>query len=302
MGTLFTMTHTANPELFILEAFRAQTAPNIDGRLDDSCWQEHQKWSGFNASVNKKADVQTSFTALYDDQYFYLGLTCNEPNPHELLAEKLKNDSPVWNDDSVEIFIDLLLQAGNYYQFVVNSKGTQFDACKKIGKDWNPVWDAKINVSKKTWSIEIRIPFSIFNQDIKNQKTSNLAVWGFAICRNRYVTGKCERSYFGSIYENHNQPNLFGRLISKEFILKECLKEKEKTGSLIEKNSPFFQKLKQAFNENGKKLDTLASVIQNANLNKCAMEHESIMAQYKLIAKQYQDLEWDAKFETLFKK
>lgn len=299
----FIMAQDENPELFIHEAFRAQTTPKIDGRLDDACWQKVQKWNGFTASANKKAEVQTSFTALYDDQYFYLGITCNEPKISGLIANKLKNDSPVWDDDSVEFFVDLLLETGNYYQFIVNSKGTKYDGCKKTGKDWNPAWDVKTNVSENAWTIEIRIPFSIFDQDMKNQKTSEIGVWGFAVCRSRYAAGNiCERSYFGAIYQNHHQPKLFGRLISKEFILKECLKEKDKTSSLIKKNPHLFQQLEQAFNENGKRLHALASVIQNANLNNCAMEHNAIITQYKSIAKQYQDLEWDAKFEELFKK
>lgn len=295
-----------SPELFIHEASRIQAVPEINGRLDDECWQAARKWDGFMASAGKKAEIRTSFTALYDDQYFYLGIECEEPNTAGLTAKYEGRDSEVWDDDSVEIQFDpmhLHSEDECYYQIAANVKGEKLDWCQKTGWQWNPDWDIKTSVTNGAWMLEMRIPFSAFDQT-QDRKPLVGAVWGFAMCRTRRAGGGFERSYFGAIYSRHRQPKLFGHLVFREFMVGGCLAEKEKAAMVFKRNPAIAKKLEGAFEKNSLKIDRLARVISrnDAGINACYRAYEAICAQYASILEQFDDLELDARYESLFQR
>jgi len=303
-GVGLSLAQAESPELFIHEASRIQAVPEINGRLDDECWQTARKWDGFMASAGKKAEIKTSFAALYDGQYFYLGIECEDPDTAGLVARYEGRDSKVYEDDSVEIFFDPAHSHENEYQLVVNSKGEKYDGCKKIGKKWDPDWDVKTSVTSGAWTVELRIPFAAFDQGPQDRKAFGAAVWGFALCRNRHTAGDFGRSYFGAIYGSHHQPKLFGHLVFREFMAKACLAEKEKVAAALGRNHEVAKKLQGVFEENSGKIDQLARMLSRpgAELNACYREYEAILEQYASILKQFNELEWDARFEPLFQK
>ncbi|MDD5484129.1 MAG: carbohydrate-binding family 9-like protein [Kiritimatiellae bacterium] len=288
---------------YLHEAVRAKTTPVIDGRLDDPAWQNAPVWSGFMETAEKKADNQTSFMALYDDRYFYLGIKCAEPRTAAMVAEKRNGrDAAVWNDNCVEIFMDpAFTRSHYYYQLVVNSKGDFCDGHVQ-DKSWNPEFDLEISVTEgKEWCLEMRLPFSAFDRPLPEDKPLSPAVWGFAIARCRQ-TSVFERSYFGAIYGKHHQPERFGRLVFREFLVKACRAEHEKTAGALAANPDAAQNLKKELQENARRIDRLERIAAEADLPACIREYDAITAQYKNISEQYNESDWDARFEELFKK
>jgi len=103
-------------------AFRVETPPVIDGRLDEACWQRAPKSPRFADLVNgSRAIHDTRAAVLWDDQNLYVGYWIEEPFVTGLLTER---DSLIYEDNDIE-----LLVAGQdaYYEFEMNALGTIYE-------------------------------------------------------------------------------------------------------------------------------------------------------------------------------
>ncbi len=103
-------------------AYRAETAPTIDGRLDERCWQQAPLSSRFVDLVSGAATVhETRVAILWDDDNLYVGFWVDEPFVEASLTER---DSLIYTDNDVEVFI-----AGRdaYYEFEINALGTIYE-------------------------------------------------------------------------------------------------------------------------------------------------------------------------------
>jgi len=68
-------------------------------------------------------------------------------------------DGALWNDDTIEIFLDPRHTHGDYYQFLVNAAGTVADA---RGRDlsWNGDWTARVAENDQSWGGIATIPLA----------------------------------------------------------------------------------------------------------------------------------------------
>ena len=125
-------------------------------------------------------------------------------------AEVTKRDGTVWLDNSVEYFIDINRDYHSYYQFIVNSIGTQYDKkcyCKgNCTANWNCKWLVGTRVGAKSWSCEIAIPFS--SLEVPSAKHGQ--VWGMNFCRNSHALTKEHSAWSGKAFHN---PESLGYLI-----------------------------------------------------------------------------------------
>jgi len=70
------------------------------------------------------------------------------------------HDSEVWQDNSVEVFLDPSGTAGsNYYQVVLNPGGVRADLLARRREAWNPELKVATKVSRGEWTAELAIPF-----------------------------------------------------------------------------------------------------------------------------------------------
>ncbi len=84
------------PTTGTLNADKVSTAPVIDGQLSESGWNLQ---TNVTKSVIGTGNNTTTFDALWDSTYLYVGV--------KVLDSTLHNDSAnIWEDDSVEIYID----------------------------------------------------------------------------------------------------------------------------------------------------------------------------------------------------
>jgi len=160
--------------------YRAAGDINVDGQLDEPSWKKAPKTvrfvdieSGFRVRLNTVAKM------LWDDEYFYVGFICEEPDVWATLTER---DSVIYADNDVEVFIDPDDDTLNYYELEINALNTAWDLLldkpyNKGGKADNS-WDIEglecavkvngtLNQPEDTdegWTVEIAFPWKALAQ------------------------------------------------------------------------------------------------------------------------------------------
>ena len=103
-------------------AYRVDTAPDIDGHLDEASWQVAPQTRRFVDLVSGEPAIHdTRVAALWDDHNLYVGFWVEEPFVE---ATQTVRASLIYNDNDVEVFI-----AGRdaYYEFEINALGTIYE-------------------------------------------------------------------------------------------------------------------------------------------------------------------------------
>ena len=122
------MTHSTWPfpwpqnEIASYTAYRVQTPPTIDGKLDEACWQQAPRSPSFRDLISGEATpYDTRAAVVWDEQFLYIGYWIEEPDVRAHLTER---DAPIYKDNDVELFI-----AGQdaYYEFEINALGTIYE-------------------------------------------------------------------------------------------------------------------------------------------------------------------------------
>lgn len=169
-----------------VEATRAPSPPDLDGRLDDPCWQQAKPVTGFTV-MNRTDPAKHPSTAyvVFDDTTLYIGVRCEEPNVASIKTAKMSRDGEVCRSDCIEIMLDPTMGKNDYYHFAVNASGSVFDrACTQGGYIGDTSWDAEVNarsfVGDKFWSCEVAIPFYSLGITPRVKST-----WGLNICREK---------------------------------------------------------------------------------------------------------------------
>jgi Carbohydrate family 9 binding domain-like len=103
-------------------AYRVHQPIEVDGRLDEECWQAVPRSSRFIDIITGKPTLYDTRTAvLWDKQYLYVGFWIEEPNVQATLK---KRDSLIYTNNDVEVFI-----AGKdtYYELEINALNTIYE-------------------------------------------------------------------------------------------------------------------------------------------------------------------------------
>ncbi len=195
-------------------AIRAETPPEIDGRLDDECWAEAPGLAGFTrVGTHSPASQPTVVRLLFDERAFYIGFLCHEPNTDELAHTHSGEDAAVWFDDSVEIFIDPGHTHEHYFQFALNCKGATFDRhMENIG--WTTDWSVGTAIGEDRWTAEVAIPFASMQSDPPRPN----AIFAANFCRNRKTSNADAESHgewssWAPVKGQYHEPENFGHVI-----------------------------------------------------------------------------------------
>ncbi len=189
-----------------------KTAPTIDGNLDDPAWSDSTALSGFlHPYGDRPAEHPTEVRSGYDNENLYFSFLCREPDPATLVTSIKEHDGKVWQDDSIDIFLDMKLDRETYCQLVVNADGVTFD-----GKKGGEPWEAKARVAagrrKDAWTLEIAIPW----ESLGIQTPEQASKFGFESARFRpqRTNEAREKSQWAPTFnETNHQPKRFGTLI-----------------------------------------------------------------------------------------
>ncbi len=148
----------------------------IDGKLDDSLWQEGVKLSPFRilGNVARLSTLKNEVFLAVKEGHLYIAYRMEEPNIEGMKATKSKNASglgelEIYADDCTETFIST--DRVSYAHILVNAAGTRYWEQRNICKPnatWYPPnyipftgdWEAKSVVGTNEWTCEIRIKLS----------------------------------------------------------------------------------------------------------------------------------------------
>ncbi len=163
-----------------LSVERVEVAPEIDGVINDVCWQSVEPVGGEFIGFRPRADVPlsqlTDVRLSYDDEFLYICAFMHDSDPsticHQLGARD--EDQPV---DKFYIYIDTFNDDSNCFVFTVTVDGVQLDSRRTNvnGEDrnWDAVWSSAVSMCDSGWTVEVALPFSVLRYSPQEEQ-----VWG----------------------------------------------------------------------------------------------------------------------------
>ncbi len=107
--------------------YHTNTAPVIDGNINDSAWKQVQwteEFRDIEGEDKPEPYLHTKVKMLWDDSCLYIAAQMQEP---QLFAYQKHHDDIVFHDNDFEVFIDPGNTTHQYYEIEVNALNTIFD-------------------------------------------------------------------------------------------------------------------------------------------------------------------------------
>lgn len=150
------------PPMRTLRAARRQGPIVLDGRPDEAAWlaaEEGNALTQRSPDEGKPASEATRFRVLWDDEYFWIGVECDDAQPPT--APLSRRDRWV-EGDWVNWDLDTTFDRRTAYHFSVNAGGHLGDGLHfndtEFTTDWDTAWEAEVARTPKGWSLEARVP------------------------------------------------------------------------------------------------------------------------------------------------
>jgi hypothetical protein len=154
-----------------IEVPTVETAPVVDGQLDDASWRTAASSGRFWIALEQRwPSDQTQVLVMADEENLYFGFRVYDAVPARIEALQTRRDVGLGLDDRVTVeldpFMDFTGSSGS--TFSVSASGTQ-DGEIGSGRGqqlaWKGEWRAAAALTDYGWSAEIAIPFSILNYE-----------------------------------------------------------------------------------------------------------------------------------------
>ena len=197
---------------FSIPARRAERPPVIDGHVTGPEWRgaaRAENFLQFEPRRGAPAELPTVVHVLYDDEFLYAGFQAWDPEPP--LSQMIERDDPIWNDDSVQVFLDTFHDRRTGYYFMVNRLGTQTDG--RIAEDggssdgaWDAPWRSPAQRTDYGWSAEIAIPLASIQYRAGDDVT-----WGVNFGRSRRRS--LERTFWAGPVDYWARLSMAGTLV-----------------------------------------------------------------------------------------
>jgi len=167
---------------------RFTVPPVLDGKLDDSAWQQATQSMSFlifsEPGDGEEPGEPTEAYLGFDDENLYIGFRCYDSQMGDLAATMTNRDGRIWNDDCIEVYLDTRCNRESYYRLVVNPLGTQLDA-ENTDLGWSRDWTSKTFIYEDRWTVELALPLS--SLDVSSLTGTN---WGLNLCRQNHKAGE----------------------------------------------------------------------------------------------------------------
>lgn len=196
-----------------LKVHRVTQPPKIDGVLDDRAWSEASGSATFRQTNGEEPAAMTRLYVGQDAQALYIAIECfDTPEAiRNLKAKVAKHDGEgLYEDDSVELFLDPAGRRTSYYQVMVNCRGVTWDAFHSSpgnpDRGWEPKYAVGVSVAKDSWQAEFAFPWPIFDRS-----PAFAAEWTFNALRN--CPARAENDYWAPVHaRSAHTPERFGTL------------------------------------------------------------------------------------------
>ncbi len=147
-----------------LRPLLTDTAPVIDGRLDDPVWAQAPSESGFktwNPDFGKDMQQRTTVYYAYDRENLYFAFHCYDTEPGRIKASVTSRDS-IALDDYICLNLDSFNDRQALYALYVNPLGIQADSrFENNTEDFSVdvVWYSAGRIVDDGYTVEVRLPF-----------------------------------------------------------------------------------------------------------------------------------------------
>jgi len=193
-----------------VKAHRAETAPKIDGLLDEVAWQQAEAsvstFTEISPNPNTPSDYRTEVRVVYTNTDLYIGAQLYDNAPDSILRQLCRRDE-IWeaNADIFGVSIDAMRTRQTSFMFMVTAAGVQYDA-DNYDEVWDAVWDSRVKINDKGWVVEMRIPYSQLRFPKADEQ-----VWGINFYRS--VRRVREESNWAALNPTmDNEAQLYGKL------------------------------------------------------------------------------------------
>ena len=167
---IFAAIATANPHIEAskeIRPFFTQEAIEIDGHLNEEDWARAQVVDDFNQQSPNEGQPSTERTevrVLYDTERLYIGFECYDSQPDKIVANEMRRDGMLWQNDNVYIMLDTYGDKRQCFFFRTNALGALSDTAvtdggENLNGSWDCIWEAAGRQHDKGWTVEIAIPF-----------------------------------------------------------------------------------------------------------------------------------------------
>jgi len=150
----------------ILLCERAPSAPGIDGRLDDACWQSAMVATDFAAQgTGQGTRHRTEVRFAHDGTKLFGAFRCFQ-DTSQLLLWTMGRDARVWREDGVELLINRPgdTDPGQRFQAIISAAGNLFDYYKGSEK-WDGALEVKTALEPQCYTIELSLPMKEIDLD-----------------------------------------------------------------------------------------------------------------------------------------
>ncbi len=158
--------------------------PQIDGNLDDACWQT-ARWEGdfiqHEPFEGKQPSQQTSFAICYDDEYLYVAIKAFDTSIDSIEKRMTRRDEIDGEEIGVQFdsyhdlrtaFVFNVSAGGVKEEYLMSNDGETRD------KSWDPIWWVKTEINSKGWFAEMKIPLTQL-RFVQAEKQ----IWGLQVTR-----------------------------------------------------------------------------------------------------------------------
>jgi hypothetical protein len=158
-----------------INIIRVETAPVIDGVLDDPIWSMatpiedlHQ----VNPVEYNEPSERTEIRLAYDDNALYVSARLWDSQAERITAQVLRQGEGLNNEDRFALIIDPNLDRRSGYRFQLNPNSVRWDALysdtSDLESNWDGIWRGVATRDEEGWTAEMAIPFNTLSFDPNN--------------------------------------------------------------------------------------------------------------------------------------
>ena len=183
----------------VFRAVHTETAPVIDGVLDENVWSLADAVEDFHEIQPNEYDEpsqRTQVFVLYDEDYLYVAAKLWDTEPNGVTAQILRQGSGINSDDYFGVILDPFHDRRSGYRFQVNPNGVREEAIyqntTQTQNDWQGIWRGEASIVEDGWTLEMAIPYNTLSFNPAND------TWGInftrKIARNNEMIGWVSRT------------------------------------------------------------------------------------------------------------
>lgn len=179
--------------------------------LVDGKWKNNRLPGPIYCKLYSLRGGQTHFETTaklgYDTNYFYVSFACEEPAIKTMALRVSNHDGSVWEDDSVEVFIDSKFDRAHYFHVIANANGVLLDE-KNFNRSWDCFPVVQILKNTKSWEIQLAIPW----KDMDMQAPVRGKKIGVELVRSR-IQSPMEMTQWPPTFSGNHAPKKFAEVI-----------------------------------------------------------------------------------------